>query len=93
MNFSTATTKEKTPRNRGVFVEGQDNSVEDVLGSQSRVATSVVVQTRRITLLHSRAGVGTRIVRCWLVKHIGNVQAQLQILDAVVHVALSLIHI
>ena len=87
MNFSPAPSKEKTPRNRGVFSGYQDNLVKDVLGSQARVATCVVVQTRRITLLHRGAGVGARIVRRWLVKHVGNVQAQLQVLDAVVHVA------
>ena len=36
MNFSPAPTKEKTPRNRGVFVEGQDNSVKDVVISYNK---------------------------------------------------------
>ena len=60
--------------------------LESVLGCKACVTTCVVVEPRAVTLLHSGAGIGARIVRCWLVKHVRNVHAQVEVLNAVVHV-------
>ena len=64
----------------------KDTALERVLGCKASVATCVVVEPRAVTLLHSGAGIRARIVRCWLVKNVRDVHAQVEVLDAVVHV-------
>jgi len=61
-------------------------ALKSVLGCKACVATCVVVEPRVVTLLHSGTGVRARVVRCWLVKHVGDVHAQVKVLNAVVHV-------